>query len=294
MARERDAYDRATAAAKQLEDPIAKLATHSTLYRDRGLSSDTAIFPGFAVEQTLQAIKASGSLGDAAVSRVAIIGPGLDFTDKEQGYDFYPLQTIQPFAVADSLLRLELATSNALQITTFDLSPRVNRHLEMARRRAGAGGEYILTLPRNQDERWTPELVAYWQRLGDQIGKETPARSAPSTAGNVHIRTIRVRPSITMSIISEDMNVVLQRLEQPDPQKRFDAIIATNVLVYYDVFEQSLALANLAAMLRPGGLLLSNDLLHELPALPMNAIDFTNVGYTDAGDGDRIIWYRRQ
>ena len=90
------------------------------------------------------------------------------------------------------------------------------------------------------------------------------------------------------------MNVVLQRLEQPEPQKRFDAIIATNVLVYYDVFEQSLALANLAAMLRPGGLLLSNDLLHELPTLPMNAIDHTDVGYTDAGDGDRVIWYQRQ
>ena len=53
------------------ENPIAKLATHSTLCHDRGLSSDTAIFPGFAVEQTLQAIKASGLPGDAAVSRVA-------------------------------------------------------------------------------------------------------------------------------------------------------------------------------------------------------------------------------
>ena len=37
-----------------------------------------------------------------------------------------------------------------------------------------------------------------------------------------------------------------------DPRERFDLIIATNVLVYYDVFEQSLALANLATMMRRG------------------------------------------
>ena len=60
------------------------------------------------------------------------------------------------------------------------------------------------------------------------------------------------------------------------------------------MFEQSLALANLAKMLRPGGVLLSNDLLHELPMTPMNSVGYTDVGYTDSGDGDRIIWYQRQ
>ena len=61
--------------------------------------------------------------------RVGIIGPGLDFADKQEGYDFYPPQTIQPFAVADSLIRLGLASADSLSVTTFDLSTRVERHL---------------------------------------------------------------------------------------------------------------------------------------------------------------------
>ena len=292
--REREASERATASVKQLDDPIAKLATHSTLFRDRGLSSDTSIFPSFAIEQTLRAIRSGGMLTNAPVRRVAIVGPGLDFTDKEEGYDFYPLQTIQPFATIDSLIRLGFATPNELQITTFDLSSRVNRHLQMARQRARAGGGYILALPRNADEHWNPELLTYWQRMGDRIAEETEAIVAPSNAGNVQVRAVRVRPTVVLSIIAQDVNLVLQRLEQSDPHEQFDLIIATNVLVYYDVFEQSLALANLAKMLRPEGLLLSNNLIRELPTTPMSAVGYTDVGYTDSGDGDRMIWYQRQ
>ena len=294
VVREREEYESATALVKQLDDPIAKLATHSTLYHDRGLSSDTSLFPSFAIEQALGAIRSSGLLRDAPVRRVAIIGPGLDFTDKEDGYDFYPLQTIQPFATIDSLVRLGFATPNDLQITTFDLSARVNHHLQLARQRARAGSGYVVTLPRSLDGHWNQELLAYWQRMGDRIGEETHAVEAPPNAGNVQVRAVRVRPAIVMSIVVRDANVVLQRLEQPDPHEQFDLIIATNVLVYYDVFEQFLALANLMKMLRPGGVLLSNNFLYELPKMAMNAVGYTDVGYTDSGDGDRIIWYQRQ
>ena len=44
--------------------------------------------------------------------------------------------------------------------------------------------------------------------------------------------------------------MVLQRLDGHAPDALFDVIIATNVLVYYDVFEQSLAVTNIAKMLR--------------------------------------------
>ena len=104
---------------------------------------------------------------------------------------------------------------------------------------------------------------------------------------------MRVRPAVVLSTIARDVNVVLQRLEQPDAHEQFDLIIATNVLVYYDVFEQALALANLAKMLRPRGLLLSNNLIRELPTTPMSAVGYTDVGYTDSRDGDKMIWYQR-
>jgi hypothetical protein len=291
---ERQAYERATASAKQLADPLAALATHATLYRDRGLSSDTSLFPSFAIESALRDIKSKQILTEASVRRVAIVGPGLDFTDKEDGYDGYPVQTIQPFATIDSLIRLGLAAPDDLRITTFDLSSRVNHHLEVAHQRARAGGGYVLSLPRNMNERWDGPLADYWQRMGDRIGEPTQAVVPPPNAEDVRIRAVRVRPDVVMSITAQDLNVVLQRLEQANARETFDLIIATNVLVYYDVFEQSLAVANLATMLRRGGLLLSNNFIYELPASPMTLAGEIQVGYTDSGDGDRIMWYERK
>ena len=77
--------------------------SRSTLFHDRGLSSDTSIYPGFGVEQTLAVLLTNGMLAAGSVRRVGIVGPGLDFVDKRQGTDFYPVQTIQPFAVVDSV-----------------------------------------------------------------------------------------------------------------------------------------------------------------------------------------------
>ena len=194
-AREREAYERTTRSVP-LDDPAAKLATHSTLYHDRGLSSDTSIFPGFAIEQALRAIREEKVLRDGQIRRVAVVGPGLDFTDKESGYDFYPLQSIQPFAVIDSLVRQKFATRDQLRVTTFDLSPRVNGHLRIARERALAGSAYMLALPRNRDERWSPDLLSYWRTMGDRIGREAPAAVAPPNAGQVELRSVRVDPAV--------------------------------------------------------------------------------------------------
>ena len=48
---------------------------------------------------------ARGRLTPGAVRRVAIVGPGLDFADKDVGFDVYAQQTLQPFAVLDALDR---------------------------------------------------------------------------------------------------------------------------------------------------------------------------------------------
>ena len=284
--------------ATRLNDPTIELHERLTRFRDRGLSSDTSIFVGFAIEQALEAIKAEGLLGANSVRRVAIIGPGLDFTDKHEGYDFYPQQTIQPFAVIDSLSRLGLAAPSQVRVTTFDLSPRINHHLEAARERARTNGAYTLQLPRNMDPPWIPTFAKYWERLGDRIGEEVKAVAVPPSAGSVQVRAVRVRPAVVLSITPQDVNIVLQRLEPLAADERFDLIIATNILVYYDVFEQSLALANVAKMLRPGGFFLTNNAVFELPTIPMEQVGDTDVTYLrlpGVGDaGDRLFWYRRQ
>ena len=171
-----EAYARTKASGRLHRDPVAETLEEGTFFRDRGLSSDTSIFPDFAVEQALTALKANGMLRAVPIRRVAIVGPGLDFTDKRDGYDFYPQQTLQPFAAIDSLIRVGVAELGQVLVTTFDLSPRVNQHLETARERARVNEPYLLNVPRDTDVRWKSELATYWERFGDRIGGRCRAR----------------------------------------------------------------------------------------------------------------------
>ncbi len=290
---EHASYGKVLEAAKLLGDPSSEFAERSKLYATRGLSSDTSLLPNFAIERALSSLNGQGMLAARSVRRVGIIGPGLDFTDKQDGYDFYPVQTIQPFAVIDTLLRLGLARVNDLTVTTFDLSARVNDHLHRATASARRGMAYTIQLPRDAQGQWKPEALDYWAKFGDRIG--APAKPAAVSAGfgDLRIRAVSVRPGIVSPIPPEDPNIVLQRLEVPGGQG-FDLLVATNILVYYDVFEQSLALANIEKMLQPGGFLLSNNALLELPGSRMHSVGYETVVYSDKpNDGDHIVWYQR-
>ena len=290
-------YRRAAESARRPGDQSAELNTYSTMYRDRGLSSDTRLTADFALDKALEAIAAKGALAAHSVRRVAIVGPGLDFTDKAEGYDFYPQQTIQPFALVDSLTRFGLAKPDDLRVTTLDLSPRVNGHLEAARRRAEAGEPYVLQLPLARDDpkqQWHPDLVAYWQRFGDRIGEEVAPIPPPPVAGDVRVRALGVRPTVTLSIVPRDLDIIVERLEPLADAERFDLIVATNILVYYDGFDQALALANVSKMLRPGGYFMTNYALVAAPPLEPSASIVTSVFFDRQQNGDTVFCYRRR
>jgi hypothetical protein len=188
-----------------------------------------------------------------------------------------------------------LAQTGDLRTTTFDLSARINRHIEGARQRARAGSAYVIQLPRNTAQAWSPDLVSYWERFGDRIGDQTRPAPTPSGVDTVEVRAVRVGPPIVLSIVPRDVNIVLQRLAPLSYNERFDLMIATNILIYYDVFEQSLALTNLAAMLKPGGLLLCSDALPLLPAIPISLVGYTDVIYDmEPKSGARVRWYQRK
>ena len=142
-----------------------------SLFRTRGLSLDTSLVSNYSVERALAAMKARGLLAPGAVRRVAIVGPGLDFADKDVGFDFYPQQTLQPFAVLDALERLGLAPSPGdPEIVLLDISPRIIDHVTRARARAARNIGYTLNLPLPTGTPWLPEVRAYWRTFGDRIG----------------------------------------------------------------------------------------------------------------------------
>lgn len=279
--------------ARRKGDVTQEFAERSTLFHDRGISLDTTLLPDFAIEESLREMRDRGLISPGGTLRVAILGPGLDFTDKDAGFDLYPLQTIQPFAVMDSLLRLGLAPANRLEVSALDLSPRVIEHISLAQQRAKRGEAYSIHLVRDPRLPWKAEPVKYWNRFGDQLGTIAPAGEERGAPPGLAVRTVRIRPALISRIQPIELNIVTQRVELPDAD-RYDLIVATNIFVYYGVFEQCLALANVQRMLRPGGFLLSNNILLEIPATKIHAVDYRTVIYSNRrGDGDHIVWYRR-
>jgi CheR methyltransferase, SAM binding domain len=243
------------------------------LFQDRGISLDTNLWPDFLIHMHLAEMARKGLLRRASVRRIAIVGPGLDFANKENGSDFYPLQTVQPFAVLDSLRQLGLADPGSVEIYTLDISPDVNFHIGRACKLALAGRPYTVQLPWYTDARLTPEyreaFIEYWRKLGASIGEAVPPIAVPAgAAATTQTRAVKIRPEFVQHVTPLDMNIVFQHLAVA-PQDGFDLIVGTNVFIYFGAFEQALARKNMALMLKPGGYVLSND---ELPGAPTDGL----------------------
>ncbi len=290
--REQAAFTAELAQVRALPDATSQLAARSTLFRDRGIALDTSLRPAFALDEALRDALERGLLTAGSVHRVAIVGPGLDFVEKAEGQDFYPPQSMQALALLDSLVRLGLSRPESLSVTAFDISPPVLDHLARARSRAIGGEGYVLQLPRPR-EGWAAPFVAYWRRLGDAVAGPAEAVTPPPSAGPLEVRAVRVRPEVVAAVHPVDLNVVYQRVDLP-PAERFDLVVATNILVYYDTFEQCLALGNVARMTAVGGLFLTNSLVLELPGSALRSVGYKTVVFSDQpDDGEHVIFYRR-
>jgi hypothetical protein len=278
----------------------ADLSEQSQLYSERGISLDTNLWPDYALDRSLGEMVKAGLLKPGGIRRIAIVGPGLDFVNKEFGNDFYPPQSIQPFAVLDSLIRLGLTDPKSFQLYTFDISPSVNIHLARTQKSAAAGKPYVVQLPWNSavpfNEEYFTAFNKYWQILGTQIG--SPVKPAPvplALAQAIHIRAVSIRPEVARQITAVDMNIVFQHLAVTDPDQKFDLIIGTNIFIYYGAFEQSLARANLSAMLKPGGFAMTNDMLADKVSSQLEEVHRTAIEVrSNPQITEHVYCYRRQ
>jgi SAM-dependent methyltransferase len=293
VVQEQNSFQQQANDASRDNNQEAELSKRAHLFRDRGISLDTTILSSFGVDGALRDLRERAVLPQKSATRVAIIGPGLDFTDKGFGYDFYPLQTLQPFAVYDSLIRLGLAEPGKIKITAFDISQEVLEHLRRARDRAKRGEKYVVQLPR-ESWPWAAEAVQYWRSFGSEVGTPVAPIQPPPALKGLETRAAAIRPEVVLSCEPVDLNVVFEELDR-SPDKRFDLIVATNVFLYYDTLQQALALQNLSTLLKRGGLLLTNDWLPHVPQIPMSPIGYTPVKYGEGGDwGDNVFWWQRQ
>jgi len=289
---EQRAYQEKLKESEKAADPAAALLARGTLYHERGLSVDTSLLPNYALEDTLRTMLRKGAIKPGTMRRILVIGPGLDFTDKRDGYDFYPLQTIQPFALLEAVARLEPGKAEEISVVTADLNAAVNAHVARLAERGRAGQAYTVQLPRLVSAEWSPEAVAYWQKFGETLGTPVKPLPVPASVSDVTMRAVAIRPRYAAHMRGFDINVVAQTMDVPEGQG-FDLVVATNVLVYYDLFQQALAMSSIAHMMNHGGIFLAN---HALPAQHSQALEYLGrrtVVYTPSGAyGDDVVAYR--
>ena len=239
--------------ARQAPDAADAVAS---LYRSRGLSTDTAVEAGYLVHLGLGVLKSLEP--DRRIRRVVIVGPGLDLAPRMALIDASPPESYQPWAVIDALVDLGLARLDDLHVIGADINPRVVSHLQRERAEPP-----LLRLASGLRE--GPQLVIergyreYFARLGDAIAASgEPVREA----GGRLMKNVRVGTAAAQALAATRLDIVTERLDGP-----VDLVIATNVLPYFDEVELALAISNIASMLAPGGVFLHNEPRASLPEL---------------------------
>jgi len=244
--------------AQRSERPAEAVAE---LYRTRGLSTDTAVEAGYLVYLGLGVLQSLDR--DRPIRRVLIVGPGLDLAPRTGLDEAGPPESYQPWAVMDALLALRLATAGDLEVVAADINPRVVNHLRRSRSKPP-----VLTLVTEITDsatvRLSNEYREYFSELGRTVGGVESAGVVKGPNGPLQ-KTVRVRASVARALRAETLDIVTERLGGGP----FDLIVATNILPYFDDTELTLALANIGAMLAPGGAFLHNEarpLLQEVTA----------------------------
>ena len=219
------------------------------LYRTRGLSTDTAVEAGYLVSLGLGVVKALDPA--TRIRRVLIIGPGLDLAPRTALIEGGSPESYQPWAVIDALLSLGLSRADDLEVVGADINPRVVQHLRRAR---AAPPALTLVSEIGETDRisFTQEFREYFNGLGRSIGDVEAGTPAPK--GHLG-KVIRVNPAAARALGAQQLDIVTERLDGP----KFDLVIVTNVLPYFDDVQLMLAISNIAGMLAPGGVLLHNE-----------------------------------
>ncbi len=261
--------------------------------RSNGRSAETTpLLTDFAMSETLRTLK-SGGLVPAHVRRVAVIAPELDFSGGPEGYDFYPLQTLQPFAILEAVERLDLAHAGDVQLSLIELNPFALAHLRAMTAKIRSAGRYVLQIPLNTAAGWNAAAMSYWNRFGELIGNAAELAPIPAGLNHVNLRSIAVKPQAGAHISVNDLDVTAQTLDSA-PGQAFDIVVALNSLAGYDRMEQSLALASIAEMTNPGAIVLLSGASPATVPQDLEGLGSHRIVYSERGLGVQIDVYRRR
>ena len=244
--------------ARGIQSP-QQLADYVTqLYQTRGHSTDTQIEANFIVYEALAGYKAQHPA--ATIKNILIVGPGQDFAPRTDLLEGFEPQCYQPFAVADAILNLGFCDVSSLRIHCVDISPRVIKHLQNLPTKKKNSLVLLSGIAENQNRKIATDFRKYFQQIGQSIGTESEL-AIPAPAQKHLAKQLIIRNEIVQRITAQKLNIITDQIVN---EAGFDLVIVTNVFPYFSEKEMALALANIAAMMKPGALLIHNESRREL------------------------------
>src|SRR5262249_51006316 len=136
-----------------------------------------------------------------------------------------------------------LGKTEDLQIICLDLNSAIIAHINKLAEQARTRHGYTIQLPRDPQAKWNAEAISYWNHFGKILGSPKKPLPIPATLDSVLSHAVVIRPQFAAHMQIFNANIVAQTLDLP-PSQGFDLIVTTNMLVYYDRFQQALAMAN--------------------------------------------------
>lgn len=237
----------------------------SSLYQNRGHSTDTQIEANYAVHLALASLKAQSP--SVKLNRVLIVGPGLDLAPRTDLIDEFEPQTYQPFAVADALLGLGLADATRLTIHCVDISDRVVEHINSLKSKKDTSLSIVSGIADTPLRPLTPEFRAYFAGLGENVGS-VQSLAVTETLSSHLKKSVLISHRVINGLTADKLNIVTERY-QPSPD--YDLVIVTNVFPYFSRPELLFALSNIASMMHQDAYLIHND-LQSIPSIFVTAL----------------------
>jgi hypothetical protein len=112
--------------------------------------------------------------------------------------------------------------------------------------------------------------VSYGEHFGEILGTRAKPLPVPPALGSVMLRAVSIAPTFALRIVPLDF-------------------------VYYDRFQQGLAMANIARLLNPGGVFLCNSVLPAQHSDQLAYLGRRTVTFSEArAYGDDVVVYQKR
>ncbi len=158
----------------------------------------------------------------------------------------------------DALRALRMTGApDSMRLDAVDLNPHVASAIERAVRAPALTLHVTSGLADTERTRFTSDYREYLANFGLGINYAS-VQQEPGVSGHVR-KAISIAPDVRAAIHASRLDIVTERLDRRDTGPGYDLVIVTNVFPYLSDPELIVAIANIAAVLAPGGALIHNE-----------------------------------